>query len=123
MKSILNYKYNNIPILYENEICLIENINDLFLSLYEKYKFLIIPKNEILFLNDFFINYKTIHSLYITTILATKNKLNIKLLELNNDSENFEHMFIKNQNLFSNLNDFKNCFHMFTMDFIAVFGW
>lgn len=121
VKSILHYTHNNIPILYENEICLIENIRDLFFSLYKKYKFLIIPKNEILFLNDFFINYKTIHSLYVTSMLYTKKKLNLKLLDLNNDSENIEYMFQKNPNLFSNLNDdekyaFQRCASFFGSD-------
>ena len=104
VKNILNYKHNNIPILYENEINQIENINDLFLSLYKKYNFLIISKNEILFLNDFFINYKSIHSLYVTSILNIESKLNIQLLQLNDNNDILSYNFEYNPNLFSNLN-------------------
>jgi len=84
----------------------------------------LLKKNEILFLNDFFINYKSIHSLYVTSILNTQSKLNLELLELsdnNNDCKNIEYIFQKNSNLFSNLNDdekyaFQRCAPIFGSD-------
>lgn len=108
VKSILNYKYKNIPILYQHEICAIQNIQDLYSVLYPKYKFLIVSKNEILFLNDFFINYKTIHSLYINSILEIKHDMNIQLLDIReNVQESIEYNFEHNPNIFSNLNNYE----------------
>lgn len=118
VKSILNYKYKNIPILYDHEIFNIKNINDLYSILYPKYNFLIISENSILFLNDFFSNYKTIHSLYINSLLDHKKNINIELLNFNND---FENNFHYNPNIFSNLNEnekilFQKCAPFFGSD-------
>lgn len=121
VKSILNFKHKNIPILYREEINSIQNIKDLYSLLYPKYKILIVSKNEILFLNDFFINYKIIHSLYINSILQITNSFDIQLLEIHNEQDIFEYNFEHNPNIFSNLNDteknlFKKCAPFFGSD-------
>jgi len=121
IKSILNYKYKNIPILYNHEISLIKNINDLYSILYSKYNSLIISKNNILFLNDFYKNYKIIHSLYINSIIKRRDNLNMKLLNLNDEQNILETNFDYNPNIFSNLNNnekysFQKCAPFFGSD-------
>ena len=107
IKSILNYKYKNIPILYEHEILLIKDIN-VYIQFIFKYKFLIISENNILFLNDFYKNYNITPSLYINSIINKKENLNIQLLYLNNEQNILETNFEYNPNIFSNLNENEN---------------
>lgn len=108
VKSILHYKYKNIPIFYENEILRIQNIYDLYNELYKKYNAFMISQNEILFLNDFLINYKIIHSLYINSSQFNNNILTTKIFQYN-------------PNIFSNLNEnekylFQKCASFFGSD-------
>lgn len=121
IKSIVDYEYKNIRILNVNEMNEINNIMDFYSKLYKKYHFYIISQNEILFLNDFYLNYKIIHKLYVNSLLDIQSNLNIELLELRNDNNLLQFGFYENPDIFTNLNDqeikcFQQCASFFGSD-------